>query len=294
MPKHLFFLGFWVYTADCGFPAGRRKVSVIFLRCLSRKSGSQHQLCIKTLPSGWFQTVRCQKSCRTKVPRTSQIFVPNFSPNVAPNFPRIFEEFSCFVPWEAEARKNSPKIPAIFSPRQIRRKNPQKFSGGPTFTNRVVSRFGLVRPECPFFRIFSEIFPIRPFPLSPPIKISSSLMGSLAKGSLRKACGNSAENLRKFCRKYVSLRQERVRKFCGKFADISRRLRKIFCNDPFPNDPISELLIKAPTRNSPKRVRDTIRTFSDKGWKPPGLETSRFSFSQLGAQSSTPKPKASS
>ena len=32
-----------------------------------------------------------------------------------------------------------------------------------------------------------------------------------------------------------------MRKFCGKFAEISRRLRKIFCNDPFPNDPISEL-----------------------------------------------------
>ena len=63
-------------------------------------------------------------------------------------------------------------------------------------------------------------------------------MGSLAKGSLRKVCGNSAE----ICKKYVSLRQERVRKFCGKFAEISRRLRKIFCNDPFPNDPISELL----------------------------------------------------
>ena len=42
---------FWVSTADFGFSAGRRKVSDIFLRCLSRKSGSQHQLRIKTLPS---------------------------------------------------------------------------------------------------------------------------------------------------------------------------------------------------------------------------------------------------
>ena len=66
-------------------------------------------------------------------------------------------------------------------------------------------------------------------------------MGSLAKGPLRKVCGNSAEILAEICKKYVSLRQERVRKFCGKFAEISRRLRKIFCNDPFPNDPISEL-----------------------------------------------------
>ena len=56
--------------------------------------------------------------------------------------------------------------------------------------------------------------------------------------SLRKFCGNFAE----ICREYVSLHQERVRKFCGKFAEISRRLRKIFCNDPFPNDPISKLL----------------------------------------------------
>ena len=30
-----------------------------------------------------------------------------------------------------------------------------------------------------------------------------------------------------------------VRKGCGNSAEI---LRKIFCNDPFPNDPISELL----------------------------------------------------
>ena len=57
--------------------------------------------------------------------------------------------------------------------------------------------------------------------------------------SLRKFCGDFAE----ICKKYVPLRQERVRKFCGKFAEISRRLRKIFCNDPFPNDPISELQI---------------------------------------------------
>ena len=51
IPKHLFFLVFWVSTADFGFSAGRRKFSDVFLRCLSRKSGSQHQLRIKTLPS---------------------------------------------------------------------------------------------------------------------------------------------------------------------------------------------------------------------------------------------------
>ena len=44
IPKHLFFLIFWVSTADFGFSAGRWKVSDIFLRCVSRKSGSQHQL----------------------------------------------------------------------------------------------------------------------------------------------------------------------------------------------------------------------------------------------------------
>ena len=40
-------------------------------------------------------------------------------------------------------------------------------------------------------------------------------------------------------------------------------------------------LLRAPTRNSPERVRDTIWTFPEKSGKPPGLETPRFSFSQL-------------
>ena len=39
-------------------------------------------------------------------------------------------------------------------------------------------------------------------------------------------------------------------------------------------------LLTAPTRNSPERVRDTIRTFPEKSGKPPGLETPRLSFSQ--------------
>ena len=39
-------------------------------------------------------------------------------------------------------------------------------------------------------------------------------------------------------------------------------------------------LLRAPTRNSPERVRDTIWTFSKKSGKHPGLETPRFSFSQ--------------
>ena len=40
-------------------------------------------------------------------------------------FPELFEEFSCFVSWETETIKNSPKTPAIFQckiPRQIRKK----------------------------------------------------------------------------------------------------------------------------------------------------------------------------
>ena len=56
-------------------------------------------------------------------------------------------------------------------------------------------------------------------------------MGSLFCGKFaettfycaRKGCGNSVESLRKF----------------------RGNLRKFFCNDPFPNDPTSELLRKA-------------------------------------------------
>ena len=39
-------------------------------------------------------------------------------------------------------------------------------------------------------------------------------------------------------------------------------------------------LLRAPTRNSPERVRDTIWTFPEKSGKHPGLETPWFSFSQ--------------
>ena len=48
------------------------------------------------------------------------------------SFPEKKEEFSCFVSWETETRKNSPKIPAIFQckiPRQIRKKYSQNSSG---------------------------------------------------------------------------------------------------------------------------------------------------------------------
>ena len=39
-------------------------------------------------------------------------------------------------------------------------------------------------------------------------------------------------------------------------------------------------LLRAPTRNSPERVRDTIWICPEKSGKHPGLETPRFSFSQ--------------
>ena len=47
-------------------------------------------------------------------------------------------------------------------------------------------------------------------------------------------------------------------------------------------------LLRAPTRNSPERVRDTIWTFPEKSGKHPGLETPRFSFSQLCVNSLCP------
>ena len=51
--------------------------------------------------------------------------------------------------------------------------------------------------------------------------------------SLRKFCRHSAENLQKF--RFNASSAESLRKFRG-------NLQNIFCNDPFPNDPISELL----------------------------------------------------
>ena len=67
-------------------------------------------------------------------------------------------------------------------------------------------------------------------------RFSSSLMGSLAKGILRKVCANSAENSQKF-EKYVWLRQERVRKFCGKFAEISQKFVENYLQWPLPERP---------------------------------------------------------
>ena len=64
-------------------------------------------------------------------------------------------------------------------------------------------------------------------------------MGSLAKGFLQKVYGNSAGTSRKFGKIICSIASgkcaEILRKVCGNFVEN-------FCNDPFPNDPISELL----------------------------------------------------
>ena len=59
-------------------------------------------------------------------------------------------------------------------------------------------------------------------------------MGPLVKGSLRKVCGNSAENSRKFSQqKYFYC----VRKGCGNSVEISRKLVKIFLQWPLPERP---------------------------------------------------------
>ena len=58
----------------------------------------------------------------------------------------------------------------------------------------------------------------------------------------QKSCGN--------LQKYTLLHQEIVRKFCGMFVEMPRKCsNKCFCNDPFPNDPISELHLLS-VRNS--------------------------------------------
>ena len=59
--------------------------------------------------------------------------------------------------------------------------------------------------------------------------------------------GVFAESLRKFCGKFAETTFHCARKGCGNSAESLRKfrgnLRKLFCNDPFPNDPISELLM---------------------------------------------------
>ena len=64
-----------------------------------------------------------QKSCRTKVSRIFRIFVPNFAPIFAPNFPRnVWGAFVLRFVGDGDQKKFT-KIPAIFQckiPRQVR------------------------------------------------------------------------------------------------------------------------------------------------------------------------------
>ena len=67
------------------------------------------------------------------------------------------------------------------------------------------------------------------------------------------------------------------------FPGFSRFVRGLF--EDFPDLPFFLFLglLTAPTRNSPERVCDKIRTFPQKSGKPHGLETPRLSFSQMWA-----------
>ena len=76
----------------------------------------------------------------------------------------------------------------------------------------------------------------------PPIfSLSQQLAyGVVSEGCFwQKVCGNSAESSWKLCFIAPGKGAEILQKF-------RRDLQKISCNDPFPNDPISELLIKPP------------------------------------------------
>ena len=64
--------------------------------------------------------------------------------------------------------------------------------------------------------------------------------------------GVFAEILRKFCGKFADNTFYCARKGCGNSAESLRKfhgnLRKIFCSDPFLNDPISVVLIIMPCK----------------------------------------------
>ena len=73
------------------------------------------------------ENVRSEKLQKESFPNFS-----NFSSRILPRillriFPEFFEEFSCFVSWETETRKNSPKMPAIFQCK-IPRQTPKIFT----------------------------------------------------------------------------------------------------------------------------------------------------------------------
>ena len=68
-------------------------------------------------------------------------------------FPEFFGEFSCFVSWETETIRNSPKFPAIFQckiPRQIRKTYSQNISGEEAKSKSEISgKFLHCFFECP-------------------------------------------------------------------------------------------------------------------------------------------------
>ena len=71
-----------------------------------------------------------QKGRRTKSPRIFE-FSPRISLRILLRiFPEIFQDFSCFVSWETETTKNSPKIPPFFnakSPGKVKEKIHKSF-----------------------------------------------------------------------------------------------------------------------------------------------------------------------
>ena len=94
------------------------------------------------------------------------------------------------------------------------------WTGKSCFSNRALVKVIFEAPEC-----------------------SSSLMASLAKGFLRKMLGIFCGEFAEICKNTFYC----VRKGCRNSAECLQNIRgdfrKIFCNDPFSNDPISELLI---------------------------------------------------
>ena len=83
-------------------------------------------------PSGAPRQALLEKLQNESSPNFFRIFVPSSARILLRISPEIFEDFSCFVSWEAETRKNSPKIPGVFQckiPSQIRKRNSQNLSG---------------------------------------------------------------------------------------------------------------------------------------------------------------------
>ena len=70
-------------------------------------------------------------------------------------------------------------------------------------------------------------------------------MGSLAKCFFRTVCRNSVESSRKFNKKTSLTTSGKGAEILRKLRKFRGKLRKCFCNGPFPNDPISELLKRA-------------------------------------------------